>query len=241
MRRGVVAVALTVGAVAIVATTPTSAQTPPLPESAVQATSAPPLVPPSAPAPNTTPSAAPPASEARPPLAGAPSAAAPVPTGAGVGNTAQPPLVETTARRWYGWQTLMLDALWMVGIPASLKDQNGTGLFLVSGVDYLLGAPIVHWAHGHGVKGAGSLFMRITPLVAGIAIAAGGSGNGDEGLSNFFTGLAVLYVGGVVAAAIDAAVLAHEDVPQAPPPPLTVAPRLSLTKGGATLGVAGAF
>lgn len=147
------------------------------------------------------------------------------------------PELESTQKRWYGWQTLMVDGISLVTSPV------GVGL---PGI--VFGAPIVHLAHRQYTAALASFSMRAAGVGAVALWAASGNNRGD------FAGLAVLakaIAGGVlvhsIATAIDAAVFAYDDRPAARPYDAKRSPvRITPTggpdgTGGATLGLSGTF
>jgi hypothetical protein len=117
-------------------------------------------------------------------------------------------------RRWYGWQTLLVDGGAFILFVGAVNNQNSE-LGLVGFGGYLLGAPIVHWAHGHGGKGLASFAIRggsTFLAVLGAAACVDNMFGGDDGPSScplMWLGLA----GMLAAIPIDAAVLAREKVP----------------------------
>jgi hypothetical protein len=155
------------------------------------------------------------------------------------------------ARRWYGWQTLILDGAALATWGAA-GTGGGSGVLAVAGLGvYLLGPPIVHFAHGHVGKGFGDILMRVgLPLGLGALGYAAGSDDcrgGDFCLptSALYAGLGVL-IGYGGAVAIDAALLAREDVGPEPlrtgkRPLFEWAPDIRTAKDRATLGVRGSF
>jgi len=109
---------------------------------------------------------------------------APVPS-AQVYAPAKPEQPQTT---WYGWQTLLADgaAAGLVGLAILSPDGNGANVLgTASFVTYLVGGPIIHWAHGHGAKGWGSLGLRVGLPLAGT-------------LAGFLVGKAVYYAWSLV-------------------------------------------
>jgi len=169
---------------------------------------------------------------------------APVPS-AQVYAPAKPEQPQTT---WYGWQTLLADgaAAGLVGLAILSPDGNGANVLgTASFVTYLVGGPIIHWAHGHGAKGWGSLGLRVgLPLggtLAGFLVgkAVCGDSNGD------FIDCPVVYgalglLGGMVAApVVDATIVAREPVTPPAGPPIQA---LFVPSGdGGKLVVAGRF
>ncbi|MDB4993717.1 MAG: uncharacterized protein JWM74_1149 [Myxococcaceae bacterium] len=146
--------------------------------------------------------------------------------------------------RWYGWQTLLVDV-------------GDVPLFFVMGpLPYLLGAPIVHFAHGRVGTGFGDLGMRLgLPVAFGfVAYSVGNKHCSSRGSYQVFCSQADsaavggAVVGMVTAIGLDAAFLAHETVePKAStaarrsPPAFRVAPDLQLGKSRSTLGLRGSF
>lgn len=109
-------------------------------------------------------------------------------------------------RRWYGWQTLIVDGALSLALiaVAARSDSENTGPWLTGiSVPYCAGPPIIHLAHGHGGKAALSLAMRVVgPLLIAGAV------------SQHEAGLALLGGFSIPAAiSIDAAAIAREDVP----------------------------
>jgi hypothetical protein len=120
-------------------------------------------------------------------------------------------------RRWYGWQTLLLDvpslALWIGGAAASPQ----SGALAVAGfTGFVLGGPIVHAAHGHwGKAGASIAFRAGTVLIAGVGAVGciSDSVSSESGCRGGYAALLVVGSLGVLAAvAVDAAFIAREDV-----------------------------
>jgi hypothetical protein len=118
----------------------------------------------------------------------------------------QAPGQDKPRRRWYGWQTLLVDGLTGMATIAALdsrdrSDVAGAFVFVGAGA-FVVGTPIVHFAHGHAGKGLASLAIR------GGCAGALGLGAGKEAPQL----MALLLLGLVAAIPIDAAILAREDV-----------------------------
>jgi hypothetical protein len=160
--------------------------------------------------------------------------------------------------RWYGWQTLITDGAafaMLVGAGATSNNENSSGALLAaSGLTYALGGPIVHWAHLHGGIGAASLGLRLgLPVGLGLVGLAIGSAVGDGKDYAGIAGAALGFVVGFPAAiALDAAVLAREDVEDEAPdaqarlkklqrPWFVVHPDVQTSRTGAQVGVRGMF
>jgi hypothetical protein len=117
-------------------------------------------------------------------------------------------------RRWYGWQTLIVDgaaSVALLTLASQSRSSNDGWLAPVTGT-YLLASPIIHVAHGHPGKALLSLGIRgVGPLLIAAAFASGSS-SGELGTVN--GPLLVLGVLAIPAAiAVDAAAIAREGTP----------------------------
>jgi hypothetical protein len=154
---------------------------------------------------------------------------------------------------WYGWQTLTSDgsAIALGGLAYGADKAGGTSItnvfWTASVATFFVGAPVIHWTHGHVGRGFGSLGLRVgLPLGAFLAGALiGNAACGDSDSDNSLVGCPVgvgafAALAGLVAATIvDAAVLAREPVtpPAAPPIQAAFVP----SDGGGKLVLAGRF
>jgi hypothetical protein len=154
--------------------------------------------------------------------------------------TAPPAAAEPAPLQWYGWQTILVDAV--------------SAATLVGLLAYPVGAPIVHAAHGRWVTAGLDAGLRLAlPLLSGwLAFqAAYRPCTGDCSNVWFPTGTTEALVAGVVAAGavsiFDAAVLsweprAPESVPAATPHTgLQWTPTAIAVRGGALAGIGGRF
>lgn len=131
-------------------------------------------------------------------------------------------------RQFYGWQFLLMDAV-ALGLAAGAipaTDAAEGGLLAAA---FTLGAfsgPIVHWAHGHGGRGFGSLGIRVgltgvmmligLPIDAIRATSISGSGFGISVSSRPLDGGAMGVLGTIgflTASIVDAAALAFDTIP----------------------------
>ncbi len=104
-------------------------------------------------------------------------------------------------KRWYGWQTLLTDGAAILTIGEVPALSIGT---------YLLGGPVVHWAHGNVEKGFLSLGIRTAPTL----LIYGALSSYDGGSVDNCVSLAVVGVLGVLASiAVDSAAIARDKVP----------------------------
>lgn len=158
-------------------------------------------------------------------------------------SAARPP-TEAPARTWYGWQTLTSDgaalALGLSGIPAESFVPPVLGA-----VGYVVGAPMIHAAHGHPIRALVSVGLRLV-LTVGLggltylALKPDGptesSGVVDpDHLQAGGTGFLVGALGGIAAIVVDAATAFEE------PPKRQASVGISRVPGGTTLGLSGRF
>jgi hypothetical protein len=165
-----------------------------------------------------------------------------------------------TKRGWYGWQTLLVfGGSAAVGIIGSVAGgaSDSPGVWLTSlglgGTGFLLGGPIVHWAHGNTSKGFGALGLNFgMPLVgAGLGVATacvvGGCGRSSDGVGIFIGLLAGGSAGLLASMIVDVSALSYEQTPSGPSfasrkaPTWTIVPDLKITREKTTFGFAGVF
>ncbi len=152
---------------------------------------------------------------ATPPAAGtaAPTSAPAVLVPSEAGPQPVPP--PRTEKKWYGWQTLIVDgAVIVTSIAVGASTDTGSAGGTVYLLGYALGGPIVHWANGQVGMGFASLGLRVgAPVVAGVlggALAAGASsGDGYAVVGGAAIGIVA---GSIAAVVVDAAVLARKTV-----------------------------
>jgi hypothetical protein len=125
------------------------------------------------------------------------------------------PEVAETETRWYGSHNLIVDGAVTALIIGGGAAESSAALS-AGAIGYLIGSPIVHWAHGNVAEGFGSLGLRVAAagvLLVGTAMCVSSAlgGTSDGGCAVAVAG--ALSVPAVVA--IDAAVLAYEEVPTA--------------------------
>lgn len=157
------------------------------------------------------------------PREGAPRRSAPAPDG--------PHPTETV---WYGWQTLLSDGAALATTP--IVPWLGV-------TTYLLGAPLVHAAHGRPIVSLASVGLRVgTPLVGAVGGVLLSSGCGRDlcGLGYAAVGAAVGAGGAVL---LDAFALAREAAePAREGRPSAMRPSLAARReGGFDVGLSGTF
>ncbi|HEU4533142.1 MAG TPA: hypothetical protein VFS00_03455 [Polyangiaceae bacterium] len=152
----------------------------------------------------------------------------------------------------YGWQTMASDvtAVALLGI-GSATENDGVGSTVASAAGlgfYLLGAPLVHAAHGQIGKGFGSFGLRLgAPIggaLTGLAIASTlcpGEQPGENRAHLCPIAYSMLggFLGTVTAVLVDATVLAKKEVRARPS--VSFAPSVIPSRNGASFGLAGAF
>lgn len=120
----------------------------------------------------------------------------------------------STEKKWYGWQTLLVDGavvVTSVAIGASTDAGSAAGTVYLLG--YALGGPIVHWANGQAGMGFASLGLRVgAPVVTGVLGGALGAASGD-GYAVIGGAAIGIVAGSIGAIVVDAAVLARKTVP----------------------------
>lgn len=109
------------------------------------------------------------------------------------------------ARAWYGWQTLLVDAL-SIGTAALSAATTLEGFILGVGM-LVIGSPIVHFAHLNVAQGLASVGMRLVP---GSLFVLAATSSGDKDL----IGIGMLgLLATVVVMSLDAAVFAWKEQP----------------------------
>jgi hypothetical protein len=173
--------------------------------------------------------------------------------------TAEP--AQLSVRYWYGWQTLTVmggsTLISVISAAFAAKDGGGnahleiTIPLAISG--FMLGGPIVHWAHGNIGKGFISFGMNVGgPLLVGATAAAATCATGA--CRGMFGGLAAIlpgFIGGgiglLAANIVDVTVLSYDErrPPRATPVvgwrPISLVPTLELGKERMALGLKGIF
>ncbi len=163
------------------------------------------------------------------------------------------PQTESPPERWYGWQTLIVDAAaagaFVAGAGNHIDALSATGMIL-----YGAGPPVVHGLHGRLGPAFEDLALRLVAPVLTALIGVGiedamtpdCSDTGDICLRGLAGGLAGLAIGYGAAVAIDAAVLARERETSVPRretqrATLLLVPLIRTDKTAVTAGIAGRF
>jgi hypothetical protein len=175
---------------------------------------------------------------------------------------APPPQAPAPDRHWYGWETLAVDGATLViggsvsfaGLASSAYGGSSVGLVTGASIlagGYGLGGPLVHAAHGHWGKAAGSLGTRIgAPLVFALLGRATTPTDCQQGSCGVRTDRPMesgAILGIISAIVLDAAVFANEDVEPgakraaARSSGLELAPSVNVGRDRGMVGVEGVF
>ena len=163
-------------------------------------------------------------------------------------------------RGWYGWQTLIVfgvsASITLTGlITESAVGTDGAALLAIpfAGAGFVLGGPVVHWAHGNIGRGFGVLGLNIgAPAVTaglgvGIACASGACSRSGDGAGIFLSLVLGGSAGLLAAMIVDVSVLSHgSNTPVAASalnkaPGWMILPDLHISREKTTFGVVGAF
>ncbi len=153
------------------------------------------------------------------------------------------PTAAARATRWYGYQTLLVDAA-SAGVMLAGTGARQFGTVTAVGLGaYALGGPVVHAVHGHLDKAALDLGLRVVlPMGIGATLAATtcsrpDTAGGDGDSCRMTSVVAGLALGVPIAMLIDSTVIAREPVPTGPT--VAIAPMIDDTRRG--VAVTGTF
>ena len=136
----------------------------------------------------------------------------------------------------YRFQTATVDGI-AIGLTTLAFSARNDGAGYLGVGTYLLGSPIVHLAHDHPGRAAGSFGLRVLlPFIGGLIGDKQGGCHGDV-CDSGNAGLG-LFAGMVAATVLDTMWLAEGDEA---PPRASWSPTVSAGHGGASLGVTGSF
>ncbi|MGE0324425.1 MAG: hypothetical protein AB7S68_19060 [Polyangiaceae bacterium] len=133
--------------------------------------------------------------------------------------------------RWYGWQTLLVDA---ASVGLAVVTQNAY-VFLGG---YWIFPPVLHLGHGQPSRAIGSLGLRVALPFIGMGLGSGQDGNGEDGDAGLVYGA---LTGLVVASILDAAWLSWKDERVPVNQALSSAPLFAMTQHSAIGGWQGSF
>ncbi|MBL9109223.1 MAG: hypothetical protein JNM74_08130 [Myxococcales bacterium] len=127
-----------------------------------------------------------------------------------LGAPARAQAEEASSTRWYGYQTIAVDAT-SIGLLAAAGAVHEDAMPWLAGSAlglYALGPVVVHGANGRGIAGLGSLGLRVgLPLVGAFLGLGVGAASSFKGMAELAAGGA--FVGAVGAMVLDAAFLAR--------------------------------
>ncbi len=150
--------------------------------------------------------------------------------------------------KWYWGQTLIADLVvatvsaTAIAIDFASGPTWGKSLFFVTPLPFLSG-PIVHFAHGNVGRGFLSFGARAA-LIGGIPALVTWADNAARAQGDTFSPWGVVIgvpLGFVISAALDAAVLSRVPADKPRATALQLTPTIAPTRGGASLGLVGAF
>jgi hypothetical protein len=111
---------------------------------------------------------------------------------------------------WYGWQTLLVDAVVVPGVIIGAAVESEALLYASLGT-FLVAPPIVHGANGNWLEGWASFGVRFAaPFLAMGGIAAACRERSDECLQSMGAGITA---GMIAASTFDAAILTWKPLP----------------------------
>jgi len=147
---------------------------------------------------------------------------------------ARPPI----EKRWYGWQTLAVDAVAVASFAYGAEHEQGE-LILGSLAVFVLAPPIVHLTHDRLGAAGGSLLVRLTVPALFSAVSLTTCAGGEQASCPPLAFYGVIAMGFAIASATDAIFLGSEPVPKAQPmpPSATLTPSLWVDAKGARAAV----
>lgn len=167
----------------------------------------------------------------------------------GYARTQPDPEAERRPYKWYWGQTLVADAIvasvaaTAIAIDYANGPTWGKSFLFVTPLPFLSG-PVVHWAHGNVWRGFASFGARAV-LIAGLPALATWADNASPHVYGTFSPWGVVIgvpLGFVLSAALDAAVLSRVPAERAATSAsVHVAPSVTPLRGGASVGLLGAF
>lgn len=158
--------------------------------------------------------------------------------------------------RWYGWQTLSLDAAALSMAALTVATEEDSTLWTLGIATFALGAPIVHGIHDRPpLLALGDFGLRVGMPLAGLLIGAQidaaqplecfSEGPLDNTCELSHTaGIAGGILGALFVATLDATVLSYEPIERERRPPVVkaqVQPTFAITSEGARAGLTGIF
>ncbi len=163
-----------------------------------------------------------------------------------------PQMTTVESPPWYGYQTLLADVVSVgatlggarsAGIDGLLvfrKGKPGQIVMALGFGTFMVGAPVIHLAHGGPLKAAASLGLRLGLVAPSLALVLA-----TTQLGELIVASTVLFAAAGVASGVDAAVIARESLPRAPAPArataFQVTPTFQLGPTQKAIGLRGTF
>lgn len=145
------------------------------------------------------------------------------------------PAEKRQPRHWYGAPILVADSLAYASLALAFNAQGTSKFTLPLGISaYAVAGPITHAVHGQWLRMGLSITVRATVPFTGLLLGATGCNSEDDCADSIAGGV---LAGMLVATIVDAAVVAHEPVPEAP----NVQPLASIGRDQLWLGAGGTF
>lgn len=147
---------------------------------------------------------------------------------------------ESRPRVWYGWQTLVVDAVSTALVFAAVEGDTAVPAVFAAG-GYVLGGPLIHVGNDQYLNGLGSLGLRLTlPTIGGVI----GAQAGDDGCGDwvcFHVAYYGFFIGLGAAVLLDAAVFGYRSVDEEVVATPRLQPTFAIGRDGGVLGIAGRF
>lgn len=163
-----------------------------------------------------------------------------------------PPVTPVESPPWYGYQTIAADVVSVAvtlggarsagidGLLAFGQGKPGQVVMAFGALGFMVGAPVIHLAHGGPLKAAASLGLRLGLVAPSIALVLATSQLGE-----FIVASTVLFAAAGVASGVDAALIARESLPLARAPTRStgfqLTPTFQLGTTQKTVGLRGSF
>lgn len=141
------------------------------------------------------------------------------------------------SRRWYGWQTLLLDGVTIGAIATGVATDNPSVAYAAF-AGYVLSGPIVHGAHGRWGIAAASGGMRLLTPVTFLGLTVSPGEGYPAGTVEYRRTMIAL--GFAIPVIVDATLLCWEK-PSEPDSDSSVHVSSSVDRDGAMVSVSGAF
>jgi hypothetical protein len=151
-------------------------------------------------------------------------------------------VADSGERRWYGWQTIIVDTTSLVVVPRVYLDTERDAHLAAGLVGYGVVAPGLHAVHGSVGKTFGSFALRASfPYIGGAIGKSTAECSGGFDFCPWVEEMVGMWLGAVHAAALDAAWLAWDEDPTPTGWAISVVPDVSTERVGAHVHAGGTF